>query len=246
MFGENYKGGEKMSILTDNIGLTKPDLRENVLLSVLNGNSDIIDTEIKRLQDKTVEASDTTEGIISLDGIRGIVSELSGGQYVQTFGSSLTSIETGKTYRYVDSNGKGTIYVAINDATNPSGFLAPDTTNFRSLAVDKLFKSSQRGDAQTGLAFNIAQGVINQPQVLNLSKKCSAVILRVAYEKNTQALSATFVLLGSAVSTYRINDFFCSAVRNSDDQVTIYMDNSQATFGTGVAVYSITDLQMID
>lgn len=139
-----------MATLTNNIGLTKPDLRENVLLSVLNGNSDIIDAEVKSLQDKTVNASDTTEGIISLNGVRDIVSELSGGEYVQAFGSSLTSLQAGKTYLYIDANGKGVIYVALTNATNPTGFLAPDSTNFYDISNVTLKNSI---DSINGLVF---------------------------------------------------------------------------------------------
>lgn len=62
-----------MATLTPNIGLSMPDRKENVLVSVLNGNFLKIDEVVKEIQDKTQGSTDTTAGIISLDEIRDFV-----------------------------------------------------------------------------------------------------------------------------------------------------------------------------
>ena len=88
---------------------------------------------LKELQGKTQEATESIKGIMSKDDVRKEASYLSGTIYDGVFGSDLKNITQGKCYQYVDLTGKGTIYEALLTKTNASGFLAPDSTNFKNI-----------------------------------------------------------------------------------------------------------------
>ena len=88
---------------------------------------------LKELQGKTQEATENTKGILSIEDLRKEESYLLGTSYDGVLGIDLKNIILGKSYLYIDSSGKGTVYEAILTKTSSTGFLAPDSINFKNI-----------------------------------------------------------------------------------------------------------------
>lgn len=118
-FTEYYKSSE---VDTKFYNKTEMDSK----LSNYNTKTEISNTYVP----KTLTAQETMKGITNFKDIKKQVNYLSGAGYKDNneFGSSLKSLVKGEMYYY------GNIpYMAKTNATNSSGFLVPDTTNFQDI-----------------------------------------------------------------------------------------------------------------
>ena len=87
-------------------------------------------------------ASETERGIISDLDIRSReAAYILGAAYGDVFGTTLTSIEKGKTYYYWDSMKKTYIpYEALTTSAKTGGFITPDVNNFKNISNSYLAK----------------------------------------------------------------------------------------------------------
>lgn len=144
-----------MGTVTPNYNLFKPDKKDNVKIGDLNGNMDILDQNLTRIDTKTGAAGIDQPGIVSLDDIRKEMAYLSGAPYDDVFGADLKNIIAGKSYLYVDATGKGTMYKALNTKTNTTGFLVPNSSDFIDITNNNL-----------NTIMNVKTNVISAPQLL--------------------------------------------------------------------------------
>ena len=159
---DNGNGISKLIINGDSYDLQKKETGALVELDALDLKADKVckvyyDGTRFIIDASSLPAKDTTAGIISLDEIRDISSEVSGAKYDGKFGTNLTSITAGKSYIYFDSSGKGTTYLALKTATNTTGFIVPDTTNFANISNAELYG----GTVEVGLNYKKYVNQIN-------------------------------------------------------------------------------------
>ena len=113
---------------TSFVNIKKGQLEKNKIYNLIfNGVAFIVESS-------SLKATADSSGLMSLSDIRKEIANLSGASYSGIFGSELKNIIAGNSYLYVDNNGKGIMYKALNTKSNTSGFLAPDTTNFQNLS----------------------------------------------------------------------------------------------------------------
>ena len=111
-------------------------------------NFEKLDEEIGKIIENTGIATEKKKGIISLEDIRKEESYLSGVEQNGVFGEDLKEIKVGNSYLYIDESGKGTIYESINNKTSITGFLVPDTTNFKDITNSEINKKLTRSNIQ--------------------------------------------------------------------------------------------------
>ena len=119
--------------LSKNLGLKIVDLSDEADIEISSENFKTLDKKMGEIMEKTQEATEDKAGISTFNDWREVIEELSGSNYNGKFGSELKEIKKDKSYLYTDSLGNKTIYKAVKNNTNSSGFLVPDSLNFRNI-----------------------------------------------------------------------------------------------------------------
>lgn len=88
------------------------------------------------------------------DDVRNEIAYLSGAPYGGKFGTDLKNIVAGNSYLYFDSNGKGTIYKALNTKSNAAGFLVPNSLDFVDITNSKISKYESFFEIKTIISTN--------------------------------------------------------------------------------------------
>ena len=133
---------------TKNLGLNVITLDDESDIETTSENFIKLDGKIGEIMENTQEATEKRKGIISIEDIRTEESYLSGTKYSGIFSEELKEIKTGNSYLYIDDIGNGIIYEAINNKTNTTGFLVPDTTNFKNITNSDISKKFTRSNLQ--------------------------------------------------------------------------------------------------
>lgn len=82
------------------------------------------------IENGNFKATENELGTLTLNDVRKEIARLSGGPYGGLFGTELTSIIKDKMYIYINEDGNGSIYKALETKENSSGFITPTSSDF--------------------------------------------------------------------------------------------------------------------
>ena len=144
------------------------------------------------IENGNFKATENELGTLTLNDVRREIARLSGGPYGGLFGAELTSITKDKMYIYINEDGSGSVYKALNTKSNSSGFLVPNSVDFYDITNNRIaeyeyFIETRNITGSNGVSISLSflfqkYGRIVDFSIMNISVPSSGLIFNEGFK----------------------------------------------------------------